>query len=231
MANLSLPATVAAAIFDFDETMIDLESQHAAAHRALCRGLGADFDDLPEEIRLASGRRIIDDIRDMRAFFGWSAPEEELFAQRQRHFDRACAEADLHLMPGVERVVRALHARGLTLAVASSAVRSAIEAILVRTGVRDLFALIVDGSAVVRGKPDPEAYLLTARGLGVDPAGCLVFEDSQVGVTAAKAAGMFCVAVRNPRAQQWQDLSAADVLLDSMEAFDLAAVNAATTGR
>ena len=120
-------------------------------------------------------------------------------------------------MPGVERFVRALHARGITLAVASSAVGDSIDEILRRFGIRDLFALIVDGSEVAHGKPDPEAYLLTARKLGVAPAECIVFEDSHVGVVAAKRAGMACIAVRNPRARQWQDLTGADRVVDSFD--------------
>jgi HAD superfamily hydrolase (TIGR01509 family) len=208
-------------IFDFDETIIDLERQQTAAHRALCRDLGAEYDAMPESFRVGSGRRIIDDIREMKAHFGWEAPEEELFARRQAHFDDVCARADLRAMAGVEDVIRALRQRGVPLAIASSAVRASIEAILVRLGLRDAFSLIVDGSEVARGKPVPEAYLVTARRMGVAPAECVVFEDSHVGVVAAKRAGMFCIAVRNPHALERQDLSAADVVVDSMLDIDV----------
>src|SRR5688572_15507091 len=95
-----------AVIFDFDETIIDLERQHTAAHEALCRAMDSEFAQLPESFRKSSGRRIIDDIRDMRAHFGWSAPEAELFAMRQRFFDDVCTSSDLIAMPGVVDVVR-----------------------------------------------------------------------------------------------------------------------------
>lgn len=203
-------------IFDFDETIIDLEPQHTAAHAALCRAMGSDYAAMPESFRKSSGRRIIDDVREMRAYFEWPEPEEELFALRQRFFDVICAHAELEPMPGVVELIAALHARGTTLAITSSAVRSSIEAILVRLGLRDAFSLIVDGSEVTHGKPDPEAYLVTARKLGVAPETCVVVEDSEVGVLAAKRAGMFCIAVRNPNAQLWQDLSAADIVVQSM---------------
>ncbi len=205
-----------AVIFDFDETIIDLERQHTQAHDALCRVMGSDFMEMPESFRMSSGLRIIDDIREMRAHFGWSAPEEELFTIRQRVFDEVCATSELTAMPGVVDVVRALRERGMTLAITSSAVRSSIETILIRLGLRDAFALIVDGSEVAHGKPDPEAYLLTARKLGVRPEECVVVEDSHVGVLAAKRAGMYCIAVRNPHAQVFQDLSAASLVVDSM---------------
>jgi HAD superfamily hydrolase (TIGR01509 family) len=212
---------VAAVIFDFDETIIDLEPQHTAAHAALCHEQHSDYAQMPEEFRRGSGRRIVDDIREMKARFGWSASEDELFARRQQHFDAISERADLHPMPGVVELIRTLQRVGVTLAITSSAVGSSIEAILVRLGLRDAFALIVDGSEVTHGKPDPEAYLVTARKLAVDPAACIVFEDSEVGVLAAKRAGMFCVAVRNPRALTFQDLGPADVVVDSMERVDV----------
>jgi HAD superfamily hydrolase (TIGR01509 family) len=207
----------AAAIFDFDETIIDLEPQHTGAYVALCRELGADYAAMPEAFRTGSGRRIIDDLRDMRAHFGWTQSEDELMAIRNRHFTAACESGELRLMPGVERVIRAIHAQGIPLAVTSSAVRRDIEALLQRFGLRELFTLIVDGSEVTNGKPDPEAYLTTACKLGVLASECVVFEDSNVGVRAAKAAGMTCIAVRNPNAKTFQDLSMADVLLNSFE--------------
>jgi HAD superfamily hydrolase (TIGR01509 family) len=217
-----------AAIFDFDETIIDLEPQHTAAHRALCRTQGCDYDDMPESFRTGSGRRIIDDIRMMREHFGWSEAEEELMEVRQRVFDEVCAAAPLELMPGAERVIRELHAIGVKLAIASSAVGSSIDAILRRFRLRDCFEVIVDGGEVRQGKPDPESYLLTARRLGAEPRDCVVFEDSHVGVVAAKRAGMRCIAIRNPRAQQRQDLAAADVVLESFEQLDVRTVFAPT---
>lgn len=202
-----------AVLFDFDETIIDLEPQHTAAHEALCRDHGSDYAQMPETFRLGSGRRIVDDIREMRAHFGWTASEEELFARRQQHFDAICRDAQLEPMPGIRALIDELRTRGVPLAITSSAVKSSIEAILARLGMRNAFTLIVDGSEVAHGKPDPESYLLTARKLGVAPERCVVFEDSEVGVEAAKRAGMFCIAIRNPRAQIRQNLDAADVVV------------------
>jgi beta-phosphoglucomutase len=203
-----------AAIFDFDETMIDLEAQHTYASSSLARDKGDDYMRMPESFRTRSGFRVIDDVADMRDFFGWPESLDELLTIRQQHFMRACREAELHLMHGVDAAVRMLHDAGYRLAVTSSAVGDAIDEILRRVGLRDCFELIVDGSEVTRGKPDPEAYLITASRLRLAPERCIVFEDSNVGVLAAKRAGMFCVAVRNKHALVQQDLSAADVVID-----------------
>ncbi|HEV2722125.1 MAG TPA: HAD-IA family hydrolase [Thermoanaerobaculia bacterium] len=210
-----------AAIFDFDETMIELEAQHTAASAGLCREMGSDFAALPDAFRLASGTRILDEVRELREHFGWTRSIGELMAIRQRHFRDACAAAELRLLPCVADVVRALRERGLRLAIASSAVGGEIDAILRRLGIRDAFELIVDGAQVTRAKPDPEAYLVAARQLGVPPERCIVFEDSHVGVVAAKRAGAYCIAVRNPHAHFAQDLSAADEVLESMCDFSL----------
>lgn len=225
----SFPPLVVAAIFDFDETMIDLEAQHGATYAALCRELGADYGELPESFRLRSGFRVIDDLAEMRAFFGWRETGDELMALRQRHFDDALRDAaDLALLPGVEHVVRALHEKGIPLAIASSAVGSSIDAILRRFRLRHCFDVIVDGSQVLNGKPDPEAYLVTARRLRTDASACVVFEDSHVGVLAAKAAKMYCIAIRNPHAHIRQDLGAADLVLHSFEEFDPEWIRAAS---
>ncbi|MBK5259022.1 MAG: HAD family phosphatase [Thermoanaerobaculia bacterium] len=218
----NFPARLDAAIFDFDETIIDLEAQHTAAAAMLCRDYGSDYLEMPEEFRHGSGRRVIDDIRDLREYFGWSATLDQLAAVRLDHFDEACRSGPLALMPGVERAIRTLKDAGVPLAITSSAVRSSIEAILERFDLRKDLALIVDGSEVAQPKPHPEPYLVTASKLRAEPANCLVFEDSSVGVVSAKDAGMCCVAVRNPRALSLQDLSAADLVVESFDAITFA---------
>jgi len=215
---------IAAAIFDFDETIINLETQHTLAHEALCRAMGSDYSRLPESFGTSSGRRIIDDVREMRAFFGWTKSEDELMVMRQRDFDDVCRTSSLELMPGAEAAIRELNALGIPLAIATSAVGSSIDILLRRFELRDFFAVLVDGSDVVHGKPDPEAYLVTAAKLGVEVGECAVFEDSHVGVVAAKRAGTYCVAVRNPRARTHQNLSAADLVLESFEQLDVRTV-------
>jgi HAD superfamily hydrolase (TIGR01509 family) len=98
-------------------------------------------------------------------------------------------------MPGVPDVPRALAARGLRLAVASSSGPAVIDATLTTLGVRPLFETVVSGVEVARGKPAPDVFLEAARRLGVTPEACVVIEDSERGVRAARAARMRCVAI------------------------------------
>ena len=99
-------------------------------------------------------------------------------------------------MPGAVEVVHALRRAGVPVAVASSSIRPWVEACLDKLGLADAFDLIVTGSEIENGKPDPEIYLLAAKGLGARPEHCLAIEDAPAGITSAKAAGMTCWAVR-----------------------------------
>jgi len=218
------PLRFSAAIFDFDETIVNLEVQHNAAAEALCRENGSDYLDMPESFRNSSGRRVVDEVDEMRRFFGWKAPAAALYIRRQELLIEACRSADIVPMTGVIEVIRALHDRGLELAIASSGIGRSIEEILARLGLRERFTAIVTGDEVERGKPHPETYLTAARRLRANPDRCLAFEDSSVGVRAARAAGMYCVAVRNPHALVRQDLSAASMQVDSFEELDLDAL-------
>ncbi|MCA1725346.1 MAG: HAD-IA family hydrolase [Thermomicrobia bacterium] len=147
--------------------------------------------------------------------------------RRQDHFLAALRDAPmLPAMPGAVAAINALYAAGYPLAVTSSGIRAYITLVLDRLGITDRFAVIVTGADVTHGKPHPEPYLVTALRLGLPPADCVVFEDATVGVRAAKAAGMRCIAVPNPEAMQPQDLSAADLILPSLTAFTPALLGA-----
>lgn len=83
------------------------------------------------------------------------------------------------------------------------------------------FQSILSGADLPQSKPIPAVYLLSAKRLGVDAKDCMVIEDAASGIAAAKAAGMYCIAYRNPNSGS-QDLSQADKIVDSLEQIDLA---------
>lgn len=214
-----------AAIFDFDETMVLLEDQHTAAAARLAREMGDDYERMPESFRHRSGFRVLDDVDEMRRFFGWRDELASLYARRLELFLVECREHPVPLLPGVENAIAALLSRGMSLAIASSGLRPSIEEILGDHGLRESFGAIIGGEDVSKGKPDPEPYLRAAAALGVEPRDCLVFEDSSVGVAAAKAAGAVCVAVRNALAKTPQHLDDADLVIDGFPALDLGVID------
>ena len=123
-------------------------------------------------------------------------------------------------IPGAVEAVRRI-AADRPVAIASSAHRSVIDAALAATGLGTTFPVIVSSDEVEHGKPAPDVYLAAAHRLDVDPASCLVVEDSFNGVRAAKAAGMTVVLVPNhsiPPAPGTAEL--ADRVLDRLADLD-----------
>ena len=214
----------AAAIFDFDETLVNLEREHDRACVELCREKGCDYYVMPESFRNRSGYRVVDDVDEIRAFFGWPEPLEELYARRQQLFLDICDRAEIPLLPGARATIERLAGAGWPLAIASSGVKESIRRILARHRLDHYFKAIVGGEDVERGKPDPEPFLTASSQLGIGPEATIVFEDSAVGVAGAKRAAMTCVAVRNPRAHQPQDLSPADLVIDGFPELDVEAL-------
>ncbi|RGP38197.1 HAD family hydrolase [Pseudotabrizicola alkalilacus] len=106
----------------------------------------------------------------------------------------AAQAVDLLLKPGASDIVHGLRDRH-RLALVTSSRRDPAEARLVQAGLRPAFHAVITRDDVAAPKPHPEPYLLAASRLGVDPARCLVFEDSEPGAEAAFSAGMTVVQV------------------------------------
>ena len=132
---------------------------------------------------------------------------------------RVMYERKLPLLPGAVDVVQGLAPR-FPLAVASSSPTMLIEYVMSEAGIRSLFKVIVSADEVGRGKPAPDVFLVAAERLGYSPDACAVFEDSSAGILAARAAGMFVIAVPNPHYPPHTDaLNGADLVLDSLLDF------------
>ena len=126
--------------------------------------------------------------------------------------------------PAIDGAVDAVRriAAEVPVAIASSAHPDVIAAAVDAIGVRDVLGAIVSSDEVPHGKPAPDVYLVAAERLGVEPARCLVVEDSANGVRAGKAAGMFVVLVPNasvPPPPGTDEL--ADRVVDRLAGLDL----------
>lgn len=163
----------------------------------------------------------------------WSAYMSEDFGLRlsprqvaDQVIEAMAAEYQTHLplLPGAVDAVRALSARW-PLAVASSAPRSLIEAVLDAAALRGAFRAAVSSEEVARGKPAPDVYLEAANRLGITPATCVAVEDSSNGLRAASAAGMTVIAVPRPEYPPAEDaLQKARLVLDSLTSLTPAAI-------
>ncbi len=121
------------------------------------------------------------------------------------------------VLEGFEEALSLLLGTDVKVALASSSPMSWIDIVLDRFDLRDAFDVVVSADELQgEGKPSPAIYLLTARRLGVQPEKCIVIEDSKNGALSARAAGMFCVGIRNGFNDE-QDLSAADMIISSFD--------------
>jgi HAD superfamily hydrolase (TIGR01509 family) len=142
---------------------------------------------------------------------------------RERYLIEALRQEPLPAFPGVLRLIQAaLDHPDFRLAIATSASRELSQAILEAARVPYDRMAYVSGSEVRKKKPDPELFLTAARRMNLAPARCVVFEDAPSGVQAAGAAGCRCVAVTN--SVPAEELSAADLVCDSLEQIDLATI-------
>ncbi|MEO0447679.1 MAG: HAD family phosphatase, partial [Verrucomicrobiota bacterium] len=178
-------------IFDCDGTVVDSMPLHFRAWCAAFQAHGASFTFTKERFYASAGVAEPDVVTELNAEFGTeldgiavSKTKAEWFLQ---HLD------ELTSVPEVEAIVRQVSAEGLGLAIASGSERHIVEPELEVIGLREFFPIIVTPELVERGKPAPDMFLLAAEQLGVSPNDCLVYEDGQSGLKAAKTAGMDAV--------------------------------------
>ena len=143
---------------------------------------------------------------------GRPLPQDILDARIRQRTELVLAEA---LMPGVLELVDAAAATGLKLGVASSSTREWVTGHLTRLGIFDRFACLRCRDDVANAKPEPDLYLAVIDCLGVTAAQAVAIEDSPNGITAAKRAGLFAVAVPNS-VTSGLDFGGADVVVPSL---------------
>jgi HAD superfamily hydrolase (TIGR01509 family) len=178
-------------IFDCDGTLADTMPLHWQAWRLVTARHGVRFT---EERFYALGgvpsRHILAMLREEQ---GLSI--DPLAVAREKEL----AYLDLlHHVGPIEQVVAIAHEhRGkLRMAVASGGTRHVISEVLSHLGIRELFAAVVTSEDVVRQKPAPDIFLEAARRIGIAPALCRAYEDTDLGMQAIRAAGMEAIDVR-----------------------------------
>ncbi|MFB6391959.1 HAD family hydrolase [Polymorphospora lycopeni] len=218
--------TVKALIFDFDGLLMDTETTLLESWRWEWRRHGLEFDPVgffadhggdANEPRYAA----------LAATVGSAYDRESSHALRMAY--RAELNAALEPAPGIVGWLDRAAELGLRLAVASSSPVTHVGAMLDQAGLRGRFEVLATGEEVDAHKPDPAVYLLTLRRLGLAAGEAVAFEDTAHGVAAAHRAGLRCVAVPNPHADDAR-FTAADLLLTSAADLSLDAVMAALAG-
>jgi beta-phosphoglucomutase len=184
---------IRAAIWDVDGTLVDTAEQHFAAWVAVAAELGKPFS--RSDFSATFGRRNPEIIRAIFYPDADDAAVAEIGDGKEVRYRCAAKAQGVSLLPGVGSLLEQLRVAGWHQAVGSSAPRANLDLILELTNTRSYFSALVSAEDTTRGKPDPQVFQLAAERLRVPPQNCVVFEDAVVGVEAARAAGMKCVAV------------------------------------
>lgn len=184
-------------ILDLDGVIVDSNPVHVQVWTEYLRRNGVNNHD-----RLAErmyGRRNDEIVRDLfgghlsqQEVHGHGAAKEKLYRQVMQ------TQMSDRLVPGVAAFLE--RHQGTPIGLASNAEPANVEFVLREADLRSFFSVVVDGHQVRRPKPDPEIYLRAASLLAVPPRDCIVFEDSETGVAAARAAGARVVALKTTHA-------------------------------
>ncbi len=202
-------------IFDLDGVLLSTDHFHYQAWKTLADRLGIPFDERKNDLlrgvsRMESLKIILADRAQ-----AYSCEQLEAFCMEKNDMYRALLQ---RLTPDfIEGAVRSALQRfrqnGYRLAVGSSS-KNATE-ILERTQLVSAFDAVVDGNHIQYSKPDPEVFLKAAAALELSPANCIVVEDAQAGIDAAKSGGFYAVAF-GPHAAL---LAHADTAVEGIEAL------------
>lgn len=186
-------------IFDLDGVLVDTAKFHYLAWKRLARE--AFGFELTEELN--EQFKGVNRIACMKLLCQWTGAElsdEDFTAMTDRkngwYVEYVEQMTPEDVLPGALEFVKECRAAGLQLAIGSASKNCRL--VLERSGLGPMFDAVSDGTVVTRAKPDPEVFLTAASMLKLLPSECVVFEDAQAGIDAAKAGGMKAVGIAAP---------------------------------
>jgi HAD superfamily hydrolase (TIGR01509 family) len=213
--------SIRALLFDFDGLILDTETPEFDIWMRIYAEYGFIYPmDLGRQNVGLWGNRAFDPVAHLHEL---THDSFDMDALRRRHFEEsAVLIAAQPVRPGVLEYMAAARRLGLRLAVASSSPRAWVESHLVRLGLISRFDRIITADDVPAGrtKPHPDIYLKAMESVGVTAKQAIALEDSPPGLAAARAAGVYAVAVYNPTTKGLK-LDGANVVLDSLAALPL----------
>ena len=202
-------------IWDMDGVIVDSGEPHFQSWQEAFARRGVSYT--RELFHEFFGTR--DDLIIKRMLGGVSAEDIRQIEDEKEARYRELVDGNVKILPGVMPLLKVMKSSGFKVALGTSAPLENVHAVAADIGLDEYFAAVVHGREVSEGKPSPEIYLTAAERLGVDPADCIVFEDSPHGVEAARQAGMKCVAVTNSHPAE--QLATATRVVQSLEEIDL----------
>ncbi len=204
---------IKAVIFDMDGVLVDTESFWSEADREFLKRRGINYrDEFKAEVM---GRSLEATANFYKNKFNLKESTDRITEERLKIL-RGLYKEKLSPMPGALTLITNLHKNGYILALASGSPIGLINTVLKKLDLGKYFSAKISGESVKKGKPAPEIYLTTAKKIKIKPLNCLVIEDAPSGVSAAKKAGMYCVAVFDKRYSKKEDVIKADLIVESL---------------
>ncbi len=202
-------ATARAVLWDVDGTLIDSAEYHWLTWRETL--LGEGYELTRSQFDASFGQR---NNEILRGYFGADLAATEVARigeAKEERYRELVRTRGIEPLPGVRRWLEKLKTEGWRQAIASSAPRLNLDAILGALGLEEFFAAVASAEDVLRGKPDPQIFLAAAAKVSVAAARCVVVEDAPAGTEAARRAGMRRVGVLSSHAAL-----EADVVVNSL---------------
>ena len=192
--TLTLPeGPFKAYLFDCDGTIVDSMPLHYVAWKKVLAEWGCEFG---EDVFYAwGGMPVAEIIAALNLRDGLSMPVEEVMKRKEGMYYDILPQ--LKAVPEVLEHIHSSHGK-IPFAVVSGSTRESVTKSLETLGILDRFETLVCAGDYTKSKPDPEPFLIAAQRLGVKPEECLVFEDTEMGIQSATAAGMASVKVLQP---------------------------------
>lgn len=188
-----------ACIFDLDGVIVDTAKYHFLAWKKLAGEMGIELTEQDNERLKGVGR--MESLEIILSMGGISKSAEEKVELTEKkntwfvEFIQAMKKEEI--FEGVISLFSELKQNKIKIGLASSSKNA--QAVISKLGIADWFEVAVDGTMIKKSKPNPEIFLMAAQQLQVIPEDCIVVEDAEAGVEAAKSAGMKCIGVGNYR--------------------------------
>ena len=198
-------------IFDMDGVIIDSEPLHKKAYHETFKFVGVDvseklYDSLTGSSTLNAFQKLV------KHFNLNNNPEDLVLEKRKRYVNYFENDPTLHLVNGVEDIIKYFHNKGITLILASSSAMVNINRVFDRFDLHQYFKAKISGADLKESKPHPEIFEKAAILGGFPKENCFVIEDSDNGIKAANDAGIFVFGYKNPLVDN-QTLENADAVI------------------